>query len=107
MTGVQTCALPILMTPTEAFAALDAGAQGLKLLPAEMVPPAGLRAWRAVLPASVPIFPVGGIGVGQMAMWRHAGASGFGIGSALYKPGDAAQHVQDLAREFVRAWCQG
>lgn len=100
-------ALPGVMTPTEAFAALDAGAQGLKLFPAEMVPPAGLRAWRAVLPASVPIFPVGGIGVGQMAAWRQAGASGFGIGSALYKPGAAVDHVQAQAHEFVRAWRQG
>ena len=99
-------ALPGVMTPTEAFAALDAGAQGLKLFPAEMVPPAGLRAWRAVLPASVPIFPVGGIGVGQMAAWRQAGASGFGIGSALYKPGAAVQHVQALAQELVQAWHQ-
>ena len=100
-------ALPGVMTPTEAFAALDAGAQGLKLFPAETVPPAGLRAWRAVLPASVPIFPVGGIGVAQMATWRHAGASGFGIGSALYKPGAAVDHVQALAREFASAWRQG
>lgn len=100
-------ALPGVMTPTEAFAALDAGAQGLKLFPAEMVPSAGLRAWRAVLPASVPIFPVGGIGVAQMAAWRQAGASGFGIGSALYKPGAAVDLVQALAREFVSAWRQG
>ena len=100
-------ALPGVMTPTEAFAALDAGAQGLKLFPAEMVPPAGLRAWRAVVPASVPIFPVGGIGVGQMTAWRQAGASGFGIGSGLYKPGAAVDQVQALAYEFVRAWRQG
>jgi 2-dehydro-3-deoxyphosphogalactonate aldolase len=96
--------LPGIMTPSEAFAALAAGAHGLKLFPAEMVPPAGLRAMRAVLPMTVPILPVGGISSLNMAEWHAAGASGFGIGSALYKPGMNAQSVASAAAAFVDAW---
>jgi len=97
-------ALPGIVTPSEAFAALAAGAHGLKLFPAEMVPPAGLRAMRAVLPMSVPILPVGGISGLNMAEWHAAGASGFGIGSALYKPGKNAKAVASAAVAFVDAW---
>jgi 2-dehydro-3-deoxyphosphogalactonate aldolase len=97
-------ALPGIMTPSEAFAALAAGAHGLKLFPAELVPPAGLRAMRAVLPMSVPILPVGGISSLNMAEWHAAGASGFGIGSALYKPSKDAQSVASAAAAFVDAW---
>lgn len=98
--------VPGVMTPSEAFAALDAGAHGLKLFPAEVMPPAGLRAWRAVLPTTVPVLPVGGIHAGNMREWIQAGASGFGIGSALYKPGATAQRVAESARAFVDAWRQ-
>ena len=79
--------LPGVITPSEAFGALDAGATGLKLFPAEMVSPAVLKALRAVLPAQALLMPVGGITPDNMAAWRAAGAGGFGIGSALYKPG--------------------
>lgn len=96
--------LPGVMTPTEAFAALDAGATGLKIFPAEMVPPAAVKALRAVLPREVLLFPVGGITPEAMAAFRAAGASGFGIGSALYKPGTAAQAVAAGARAFADAW---
>jgi 2-dehydro-3-deoxyphosphogalactonate aldolase len=97
-------ALPGVATPTEAFAALDAGADGLKAFPAEMIQPAVLKAWRAVIPASVPILPVGGIAPASMAPYVAAGADGFGLGSALYKPGDAAQKVAENAAAFVAAW---
>lgn len=102
--GLGMVVVPGVLTPTEAFAALDAGAQGLKLFPAEMVPPAGLRALRAVLPMSVPVMPVGGIHAGNMAAWKQAGASGFGLGSALYKPGVSAQQVKAVAQGFAKAW---
>ena len=96
--------LPGVATPTEAFAAIDAGADALKAFPAEMVQPAILKAWRAVIPASVPILPVGGIAPASMAAYIAAGADGFGLGSALYKPGDVAARVADNASDFVAAW---
>jgi 2-dehydro-3-deoxyphosphogalactonate aldolase len=96
--------LPGVMTPTEAFAALDAGASGLKLFPAEAIPPAAVKAMRAVLPADTLLFPVGGIAPTTMAGYRAAGASGFGIGSAVYKPGMAAHEVAASARAFADAW---
>lgn len=98
--------LPGVLTATEAFAALQAGATGLKLFPAEMIPPAAVKALRAVLPASTLLLPVGGIGVGNMADYRAAGADGFGIGSALYKPGMTAAEVKRNALEFMAA-CAG
>ena len=97
-------AVPGVATPSEAFAALKAGAAALKLFPAEGIPPEALRAWRAVVPASVAILPVGGITPEKMAVWRAAGASGFGLGSALYRPGDEARAVGERARRFVAAW---
>jgi len=96
--------VPGVATPTEAFAALAAGADGLKLFPADQVTPAGLKAWRAVLPASVAVLPVGGIALGNMAAWLAAGAQGFGIGAALYAPGLAADEVASRARAFAQAW---
>ena len=96
--------LPGVATPTEAFAALAAGAHGLKLFPAEWMPPAGLRAMRAVLPAGTRLMPVGGITPDNMAAYRAAGASGFGIGSALYKPGMGVAQVAVQARRFADAW---
>ncbi len=91
-------AVPGFFTPTEAFAMLAAGADGLKLFPAEAASPAVLRAMRAVLPAGTAVLPVGGIDAGNIAAWRAAGAAGFGIGSAIYKPGDTPEIVAAKAR---------
>ena len=96
--------LPGVATPSEAFAALDAGAHGLKLFPAEMISPATVKALRAVLPPEAALMPVGGITPGNMAAYRSAGASGFGLGSALYAPGRSAQQVSDNAATFARAF---
>lgn len=97
-------ALPGIFTPTEAFAALDAGAAALKLFPAEGSSPAMLKAMRAVLPASTRMLPVGGVAPDTMAPWLAAGADGFGLGSAIYKPGWTADRVGDAAITFVKAW---
>jgi 2-dehydro-3-deoxyphosphogalactonate aldolase len=96
--------VPGVATPTEAFAALGAGADGLKAFPAEMITPAVLKAWRAVIPLDVPILPVGGIAPGGMAAYVAAGASGFGLGSALYRPGDAPEKVAGEAAAFAAAF---
>lgn len=98
--------LPGVATATEAFAALAAGAHGLKLFPAEMIPPVAVRSLRAVLPAQALLLPVGGITAGNMAAYRDAGANGFGIGSALYRPGLAAVEVKARALDFLAA-CAG
>ncbi len=99
--------LPGVATPTEAFAALAAGAHGLKLFPAELVTPAVLKALCAVLPAGLPLLPVGGITPDSMPAFRAAGATGFGIGSALYRPGRSAAEVAVLAQHFAQAWRAG
>ena len=96
--------LPGVVTPTEAFAALAAGAHGLKLFPAELLQPVVLKALRAVLPAGTLMLPVGGITPENMAAYRAAGAAGFGIGSALYKPGMPSAEVAQQARRFAAAW---
>ncbi len=96
--------LPGVATPTEAFAALDAGAHGLKLGPAEMITPATVKALRAVLPKTVALMPVGGITPDNMAAYLAAGANGFGLGSALYAPGKSASAVQLQAEVFARAF---
>lgn len=96
--------VPGIATPTEAFAALTAGADGLKLFPAEALPAAVLKAMRAVLPPQTMVFPVGGITPTSMAEYRQAGAAGFGLGSALYKPGDGPAAVAAKAAAFVAAW---
>ena len=100
-------ALPGVATPSEAFAALRLGAHALKLFPAEMIPPAAVKAVRAVLPPQTVLLPVGGIVVDAMAGYRAAGASGFGIGSALYAPGRDALAVREQARRFAQAWRSG
>ncbi|HSV77724.1 MAG TPA: 2-dehydro-3-deoxy-6-phosphogalactonate aldolase [Ramlibacter sp.] len=97
-------ALPGVVTPSEVFAALAAGASGLKLFPAEMIPPAAVKALRAVLPPEVLLLPVGGITPATMASYRSAGANGFGIGSALFQPGMDAPAVARAARHFADAW---
>lgn len=98
--------LPGYFTPTEAFAALAAGASGLKLFPAEAATPAVIKAQRAVLPRNVPLLVVGGISPTNMAPWREAGADGFGLGSALYKVGASAQEIAANARAFAQGWAQ-
>jgi 2-dehydro-3-deoxyphosphogalactonate aldolase len=96
--------VPGILTPTEGFAALAAGADALKLFPAELAGPAVLRALRSVFPPGTAFLPVGGIKPDTMAGFVAAGAAGFGLGSALYRPGDAAATVAANAAGFVAAW---
>ncbi len=93
--------MPGVMTATEAFAALDAGAQALKIFPAEMASPAVIRALRAVLPREAIVLPVGGITLANMSAYCAAGANGFGIGSALYKPNQGAETTILNAAQFI------
>ena len=95
---------PGVGTVSEAFAALEAGAVALKLFPAEMIPPAAVKAMRAVLPRGTRLLPVGGIGPATMADYVQAGADGFGLGSALYKPGQDAATTGRRGQEFMAAW---
>lgn len=95
---------PGVATPTEAFAALAAGADVLKMFPAEALGPVGLKAWRAVLTPPIAIVPVGGVVPESIATYVAAGASGFGLGSALYRPGDTPEQVARQAQAFVEAW---
>jgi len=96
-------AVPGFFTPAEAFAMLAGGADALKLFPAEGASPAMLRSLRAVLPPGTMVLPVGGIDASNMAAWRAAGAAGFGIGSAIYKPGDSPATVSAKALALVSA----
>ena len=95
---------PGVMTPTECFAALRAGADGLKFFPGDMIGPAGLKAVRAVLPKDTPAYAVGGANPGNFKDWVAAGATGFGIGSAIFKPGDGATEVRAKADAIVAAY---
>ncbi|ACM03338.1 2-dehydro-3-deoxy-6-phosphogalactonate aldolase [Cereibacter sphaeroides] len=96
--------VPGVFTATECFRAIHAGADGLKLFPASLAGPAGLQALRAVLPSTVPVYAVGGAEPDSLAVWQRAGADGFGIGTALYRPGRAASDVADRARRLVAAF---
>jgi len=96
--------VPGVMTPTEGFAALAAGAAALKLFPAELVGTTGLRAMRSVFPPSTLFLPVGGVTPKNMTPFLDAGAAGFGLGSALHRPGDTVANVRSHAEEFVAAW---
>ncbi|MEH6415929.1 2-dehydro-3-deoxy-6-phosphogalactonate aldolase [Pseudomonas sp. CGJS7] len=96
--------LPGAATPSECLAALDAGADALKLFPADAINPAMLGGLRSVLPADTAVLPVGGIVADKLEAWRAAGASGFGIGSTLYKPGCTPEHVARTARALNTAW---
>ena len=95
---------PGVMTPTECFAALKAGADGLKIFPASQIGPGGIKAIRAVLPPGTLVFAVGGAGADNFAEWIEASADGFGIGSALYKPGLSVDEVRTRASEIVAAY---
>ena len=95
---------PGVMTPTEAFAAIRAGATGLKLFPASLIGPAGLAAMRAVLPPDLPVYAVGGAGTENFADWRRAGADGFGLGTALYRPGQPVDRTAAAATAAVAAF---
>ena len=97
-------AAPGVATLTEAFAALAAGADILKMFPAEQLGPHVVKAWRAVVAADIALVPVGGINPDNMADFLAAGASGFGLGSALYKPGMTAEQVARTASAFIGAW---
>ena len=96
--------LPGVTTPTEAFAALKAGADALKLFPAELIGPQVVKAMRAVLPPDVRLLPVGGITPGAMKPYLEAGVAGFGLGSALYTPGMPLEQIAERADQFVAAW---
>ncbi|QAU24511.1 2-dehydro-3-deoxy-6-phosphogalactonate aldolase [Dyella sp. M7H15-1] len=99
--------VPGVATPTEAFSAIQAGADAIKLFPAEQLGPAALKAWRAVIPRDLVVLPVGGIAPESMAPYIAAGANGFGLGSALYVPGRSADDIGRRARAFARAWKEG
>jgi 2-dehydro-3-deoxyphosphogalactonate aldolase len=96
--------VPGVATPTEAFAALAAGSDGLKMFPAEAMPPPVLKAWRAVLPKGTPVFPVGGITPESMAAYWAVGATGFGTGSNLYAPGADPAAVRKVAAAYAAAF---
>jgi 2-dehydro-3-deoxyphosphogalactonate aldolase len=100
--GMQS--FPGVFTATECFAALKAGANGLKIFPASQMGTGGLKALRAVLPVGTQVYAVGGVGAADFAVWRAAGADGFGLGSSLYAPGDTAGDVATKARVMVDAW---
>jgi 2-dehydro-3-deoxyphosphogalactonate aldolase len=96
-------AIPGFFNPTEAFALLHAGADGIKLFPADVLGPGMLQAMRAVLPKDAIVIPVGGVGVTQIPKWLSAGAQGFGVGSSLYRPGDSPQSVKAKAKALVES----
>jgi 2-dehydro-3-deoxyphosphogalactonate aldolase len=100
--GMQS--FPGVLTPTECFAALHAGADGLKIFPAFLLGQEGLKAIRAVLPPLTGIYMVGGVGPDSFAAWRKAGATGFGLGTSLFRPGDRAEDVAPRASATVAAW---
>lgn len=96
--------VPGFATPSEAFAAIEAGANALKAFPTDLVSPAALRALKEVLPANIPVIPVGGVTIEKIEQYRKAGAAGFGIGSAIYRAGSDAASVGKKARDFVEAF---
>jgi 2-dehydro-3-deoxyphosphogalactonate aldolase len=101
--AAKMVSVPGYFTPTEAFAAIHAGAHAIKLFPAEAASPAVVKAQRAVLPPNIPLLVVGGVQVRDIGSWLSAGASGFGLGGAIYRPGQTAQQVHDQAMAFIDA----
>ncbi|MBS1801677.1 MAG: 2-dehydro-3-deoxy-6-phosphogalactonate aldolase [Acidobacteria bacterium] len=99
----ELIAVPGFFNPTEAFALLQAGADAIKLFPADVLGPNMLKAMRAVLPKGAIVIPVGGVGVAQIPPWLNAGARGFGLGSSLYKPGDSPAAVKTKAQALIAA----
>lgn len=97
---------PGAATPTEAFAAVKAGATNVKLFPSSAVGISGMKAWREVLPSGTELFPVGGVGADNAAEWRKAGAAGLGLGSSLYRRGDRPDDVRTRAQAIAWAWAQ-
>jgi 2-dehydro-3-deoxyphosphogalactonate aldolase len=95
---------PGVLTPSECFAALKAGADGLKIFPCSVIGPAGVKAMRAVLPKQTLIYAVGGAGPANFASWFAAGVNGFGIGTALYEPGRSVVQLRQAAGEIVAAY---
>ena len=95
---------PGVMTPSEAFAALDAGATALKLFPGELIGPTGLKAMRAVLPAGTDCYAVGGVNADTIRDWIAAGAAGIGVGTGIFRPGDSPATVGARAADLVRLW---
>jgi 2-dehydro-3-deoxyphosphogalactonate aldolase len=100
--GMQS--FPGVLTPTECFAALRWGADGLKIFPAFQMGTDGLKALRAVLPVETQVYMVGGVGPENFADWLKAGASGFGLGTSLYKPGETVANIAAKARDIVAQW---
>ena len=96
--------LPGVATPTEALTALKAGADGLKIFPAEMITPKILKSWKAILPENAMLFPVGGIQPDSLESYFLAGATGFGIGSALYHPGKSLLEIVKDGKAFIKSW---
>lgn len=99
--------MPGVATPSEGFAALAAGADALKLFPAEMLGPPVLKAWRAVFAASTRLVSVGGVGEHNLLAFKAAGASAVGLGSALYSPGTSSADIERRARRFSGLWHGG
>jgi len=95
---------PGVASPSEAFAALNTGADGLKVFPAEMITPKVLKSWKAILPEKTMLFPVGGIMPESMESYLLAGATGFGLGSALYRPGQSVLDVGLMGKNFIKNW---
>lgn len=96
--------MPGVATASEAFAALRSGAHALKVFPADVLGPASIRAWKAVLPTDAWLFAVGGVDTHNMDQFRHAGVEGVGLGSALYVPGISLNDLQMRARSLLGAW---
>ncbi|RCK45502.1 2-dehydro-3-deoxy-6-phosphogalactonate aldolase [Thalassospira profundimaris] len=94
---------PGVLTPTECFAAIKAGADGLKIFPASIIGAEGIKAMRAVLPANMPVYAVGGVGPDDFSVYAKAGCDGFGLGSGIYKPGMSVAEVSDAAVRYVNA----
>jgi len=95
---------PGVSTPTEALSALEAGADGLKVFPAEMITPKILKSWKVILPENTMLFPVGGIQPASLESYILAGATGFGIGSALYHPGKSVLEIVNAGKAFKKSW---